>query len=215
MPSHSYWIRLCHWLVACHGIALIFSGWAIYNAAPFLPIDFPTNWTLGADLTQALRWHLALAWMLSLSTLVLLLIRGTSRNSAPALYPRFNVAYHPDNRGTKSLFEHRLGHYNVPQQLTYIAVYILLLLAILSGLGLWKPVQLQLINQWVGGYENMRRVHFAVMVLIAGFAVAHIAMVLLVPKTLLSMVFGQSESKTDAELNITGAKDEKSPTSPS
>jgi thiosulfate reductase cytochrome b subunit len=78
------------------------------------------------------------------------------------------------------------------QRLAYVGVLMLGPLAIASGLALWKPVQLSGLATALGGYEVARRVHFAVMVGIVAFIVLHLTLVLLVPRTLPSMVTGRA-----------------------
>jgi len=62
---------------------------------------------------------------------------------------------------------------------------------ILSGLSIWKPVQLKELTWLFGGYEFARVVHFFGMAAIVGFLVVHLALTALVPKTLVAMVFGR------------------------
>jgi thiosulfate reductase cytochrome b subunit len=64
--------------------------------------------------------------------------------------------------------------------------------AVMSGLGLWKPVQLQWIGALIGGYPTLRWVHFLAMSGIVGFVVIHLALVALVPRTLPSMITGRA-----------------------
>ena len=64
-------------------------------------------------------------------------------------------------------------------------------LAVASGLALWKPVQLHALTAAFGGYDVARRVHFAVMVGIVGFILLHLMLVLMVPRTLPGMITGR------------------------
>jgi thiosulfate reductase cytochrome b subunit len=64
-------------------------------------------------------------------------------------------------------------------------------LLVVSGLVLWKSVQLPLLRELLGGYEAARRVHFAAMAALVAFIVVHLAMVALVPRTLLAMIRGR------------------------
>jgi thiosulfate reductase cytochrome b subunit len=61
---------------------------------------------------------------------------------------------------------------------------------VLSGLSLWKPVQLDWLSALFGGFDFSRKVHFAAMTGIAAFVVVHVLLVAIVPKTLLPMVIG-------------------------
>ena len=64
-------------------------------------------------------------------------------------------------------------------------------LMVLSGLVLWKSVQFPLLRELLGGYEAARRVHFFAMAALVGFVMVHLAMVVLVPRTLLAMIRGR------------------------
>jgi thiosulfate reductase cytochrome b subunit len=65
---------------------------------------------------------------------------------------------------------------------------------ILSGLSIWKPVQLKELTWLFGGYEFARVVHFFGMAAIVAFLVVHIALTLLVPSTLVAMILGRASS---------------------
>ena len=88
-----------------------------------------------------------------------------------------------------------MGHYNAVQRLLYVAVLLAGVLAVASGLALWKPVQLNFLSILFGGYEITRRVHFVAMSGIVGFVVVHLALVLLVPRTLPPMITGTAKDE--------------------
>ena len=85
---------------------------------------------------------------------------------------------------------HEPGHYNAVQRLLYAGVLLVAVLTVLTGLSIWKPVQLGWLTWLFGGYDLARRFHFACMALIVGFLVIHIALVLIVPRTLWHMIAG-------------------------
>jgi thiosulfate reductase cytochrome b subunit len=62
---------------------------------------------------------------------------------------------------------------------------------VLSGLALWKPIQLQELTALFGGYDAARYVHFFAMAAITGFLVVHVLLALIVPKSLKAMVTGR------------------------
>jgi thiosulfate reductase cytochrome b subunit len=62
---------------------------------------------------------------------------------------------------------------------------------VLSGLVIWKPVQLQELTALFGGYDTARYVHFFAMAAILAFVVLHVAMSFLVPKALRAMITGR------------------------
>ncbi len=86
---------------------------------------------------------------------------------------------------------HVTGTYNAVQRASYIFVLAAIVVVILSGFAVWKPVQLQTLAALMGGYEGARLVHFFAMAAIVGFVVVHLALVILVPKTLLPMITGR------------------------
>ncbi len=62
---------------------------------------------------------------------------------------------------------------------------------VLSGMAIWKPVQMQELAALFGGYDAARYVHFFAMATIVGFLVIHIVMALLVPRALRAMITGR------------------------
>ena len=62
---------------------------------------------------------------------------------------------------------------------------------VLSGLSIWKPVQLQELTALFGGYDAARYVHFFAMAAIVGFLVVHVLLALIVPKSLRAMITGR------------------------
>jgi thiosulfate reductase cytochrome b subunit len=77
------------------------------------------------------------------------------------------------------------------QKLLYVGVILAGIVIILSGLAIWKPVQLQELTAVFGGYDAARYVHFFAMAAIVGFLVVHVVMALLVPKSLRAMITGR------------------------
>jgi len=62
---------------------------------------------------------------------------------------------------------------------------------VLSGLSIWKPVQVQELTALFGGYDAARYVHFFAMCTFVGFLIVHIALALIVPKSLRAMITGR------------------------
>ncbi len=62
----------------------------------------------------------------------------------------------------------------------------------LSGLALWKPVQLGFLTWMFGGFPAARVVHFAFMSAIVAFLIVHVMLVAIVPKTLVAMILGRA-----------------------
>jgi len=62
------------------------------------------------------------------------------------------------------------------------------ILTVLTGVSIWKPVQLGWLTDLFGGYDIARDIHFILMSLIVGFLLVHLSLVVLFPRTLLSML---------------------------
>ncbi|MBV8888612.1 MAG: cytochrome b/b6 domain-containing protein [Alphaproteobacteria bacterium] len=199
--------RLMHWINALAILVMIGSGWRIYNYYPALPLDFgfPDYLTLGGDFTvtealngedglaNALAWHFAAMWVLVVNLSAYLVVGVASGHFRRDFLPIGPRAFlHDISAAARLKLDHRLGEYNAVQKVFYWGVLGAILVTILSGLGIWKPVQLQELTWLCGGYEFARVVHFLGMAAIVGFLVVHIALTILVPKTLVAMVFGRA-----------------------
>ena len=77
------------------------------------------------------------------------------------------------------------------QKIAYLGAIALLLLIVLSGLAVWKSVQLPLLRELMGGFDNARIVHFLAMAGLLLFTIVHVTMVALVPQTLRLMIRGR------------------------
>ncbi len=188
---HPAIVRITHWVGAAAMITMILSGWAIYNASPILPFVIPGWMTLGGWLGGGIAWHIAAMWVLVADGLVYLgwgFAAGHFRRDFLPVGPR---AVARDLWAALTLrLVHRLGSYNAVQKLLYVLVLTAAVLAVLSGLSIWKPVQLGALTWMFGGYDVARRIHFALMSAIVAFTLVHVVLVALVPSTLVSMITG-------------------------
>ena len=190
---HPLVVRVTHWLGAVAMVGMIMSGWQIYNASPLFGFTFPHWATLGGWLGGAIAVHLAAMWLLVAAAVVYLGYGLVSRHFARAFLPITPRHVWRDLRDALRLrLAHTVGAYNAVQRLAYVVVLLLGVLAVASGLSLWKPVQLQTLAALLGGYEVARRLHFLAMAGICGFLVLHLALVALVPRTLPSMITGRA-----------------------
>lgn len=178
MLVHPLVVRLTHWVNAVALLLMVTSGWQIYNASPLLPFTFPHWAALGGWLGGGIAWHLAAMWLLVGNAFVYfgygIFGRHFRRNFLPVT-PRL-LARDLWQALTLKL-KHRLGTYNAVQRLLYMSVLMLGIVALVSGLGLWKPVQLQVIDGLVGGYPVVRWIHFFAMAGIVGFVIVHLVLV--------------------------------------
>jgi thiosulfate reductase cytochrome b subunit len=202
---HSLLVRIAHWTQALAIFIMIGSGWRIYDNVPILPFQFPYWITLGGDkyvatttsndwgTANAIAWHFAGMWLL-LAGFGLYVLNGI-------LTGHFRRDFLPV--GPKSFFKdfiaaatfrlaHRLGEYNAVQKLFYWGVLFAIAMMFLSGLAIYKPVQLGWLTWLFGGFPTARIVHFFFMAAIVAFIGVHVMLVVLVPKTFLAMTLGRA-----------------------
>lgn len=190
---HPAWVRVAHWTNAVAMLIMIGSGWRIYNASALFPFNFPEAITLGRGLAGALLWHFAAMWLLAVNGLVYLalgFLTGRFQRKLLPIRPREVVG---DLRAalTGRLSHDDLSVYNAVQKLLYVGVIAAGIVIILSGVAIWKPVQFQELTALFGGYDAARYVHFCAMAVIVGFLVVHVALAVIVPKSLRAMVRGR------------------------
>jgi thiosulfate reductase cytochrome b subunit len=190
---HPAWLRVTHWTNALAVLVLVTSGWKIYNATAFLGFAIPGGVTLGGWLGGALLWHFAAMWVLAINGTAYLVLNGVTKRLFTKFIPlSFNALVADIAAALKGHLAHAdPRHYNTVQRLAYLFVMLDSVLLVLSGLVLWKSVQFPLLRTVLGGYEGARLVHFGAMSALVLFVVVHLVMVLLVPRTLLTMVRGR------------------------
>jgi thiosulfate reductase cytochrome b subunit len=211
---HSLFVRITHWVNAVAIVVMIGSGWRIYNNVPiFTWFTFPEWATLGGDpeityklnkdvgFSNALLWHFAAMWVFFINGLIALgfgLWSGRlQRKWLPVRVPevvhdvRQALAFH--------LTHDDITVYNAVQKLLYIGVICGGIMMFVSGLAIWKPVQFSELLSLFGSFQNARLAHFFCMSAIVLFVVVHVALALLVPRTLLSMVTGGPEVSAEPQ----------------
>jgi len=189
---HPRWLRMTHWLNVVAVVILVTSGWRIYDASPFLGFVIPKDITLGGWLGGAIQWHFAAMWLLAVNGLIYLFFNIFSGRLKAKFFPLSPRAIVADLAAAlKGKLSHAdLSHYNAVQRAAYLFVIADLLMLVLSGLVLWKSVQFPILRELLGGYEAARRVHFVAMSALVAFIAVHLAMVALVPRTLIAMIRG-------------------------
>jgi thiosulfate reductase cytochrome b subunit len=202
---HPLIIRITHWLNALAIFIMIGSGWRIYNWEPLFGFSFPVWMTFGGwpevsqrwhneeGLAGALQWHFAAMWLLSVNMLVYLvygLISGHFRRNMLPIWPQ--EIFRDLHAAFGGHLVHRVGERNAVQRALYVGVITVIVLTVLSGLAIWKPVQFQELTAVFGGYDAARYVHFFCMAAIVLFLVIHLTPTALVPKVLPPMITGRA-----------------------
>jgi thiosulfate reductase cytochrome b subunit len=162
--------KIFHWVNIISLVLMITSGLQIYNANPVFGgragWHFPPLFLLGGWLAGGRHWHFASMWLFALNLLcygVYIVItrrwkhRFVGSNDLKAL----QLSQNPQR---KAYAWHRIA---------YTAIVPVLLLAILSGMGMYKPAQFDWIVNWFGSWQALRVVHFMTVPTVIIFAAVH------------------------------------------
>ena len=207
VKRHHGIVRLTHWLNALLLFGMIASGLQIYSAfthfgrrgGPYLPNPwdgkpFPPSVRLGGWLAGGLNWHFALAWPFVASGLLYLLYLLVSGEWRSLLFRPRDVP----RAVAMQLYYLRLrrehppqGKHNALQKAAYTSIFLLAVLAVLTGFAIYKPAQLSWLTALFGGYELARYWHFWAVFVFIAFTCVHVALVFLVdPASLRAMITG-------------------------
>jgi thiosulfate reductase cytochrome b subunit len=162
--------KIFHWVNLISLFLMITSGLQIYNANPVFGgragWHFPPIFLFGGWLAGGRHWHFAAMWLFSLNLLwyglyILISRRWKHRflgsNDLKALQKSGNPK--------------RLAY--AWHRFAYTAIIPVLLLAIFSGLGMYKPAQLYWIVDFFGSWQALRIVHFMSVPIVVIFAIIH------------------------------------------
>ena len=193
MKMHPLIIRIVHWINAVAMIIMIASGWKIYNdEVLFGFLHFPEQIVLGVWAQHALQWHFFGMWVLVINGLLYLcygIVSGRFRRMLWPIKPREVIAEAIE--AMKLRLKHTdLTRYNAVQKLLYVGIIVVIILQVISGLAIWKPVQFSFLVSLFYDFQGARLAHFFGMTAICLFMIVHIALALIVPSTILAMLTG-------------------------
>jgi thiosulfate reductase cytochrome b subunit len=190
---HPLPVRIMHWLNALAMLIMIPSGWGIYNDSVIIGgLHFPDQIRLGTWAAQSLQWHFAGMWLLVLNGGAYLIYGVSTGRLRERLLPiRLGDILHTIRETLRFRLAHEdLTVYNAVQKVLYIVVILAGVSQVVTGLAIWKPVQVSGLVGLLGGFQAARLIHFLGMAVIVGFVVVHVALALLVPQTLWAMLAG-------------------------
>jgi thiosulfate reductase cytochrome b subunit len=190
---HPLAIRIMHWTNAVAMFIMIASGWKIYNdEVLFGWLHFPEWMTMGGEAQGALQWHFFGMWILTLNGLAYIvygLATGRFRRMLLPISPRALFADIGDALRFR-LHHDDLTRYNTVQRVLYVGIILVGIVQVLSGPVIWKPVQFSELAALFGSFQTARLIHFLCMAAIVLFLCVHVALALLVPRTLVGMLTG-------------------------
>lgn len=149
---------------------MITSGLQIYNANPVFGgrggWQFPDLFLLGGWLAGGRHWHFAAMWLFALNLLwygcyILITRRWKQRFVGSNDLQALQASQNPKR---KIYAWHRL---------IYTAIIPVLLLAVLSGMGMYKPAQFPWIVDLFGSWQALRVVHFITVPMVVVYTLLH------------------------------------------
>ena len=169
-PSQAIAAKAFHWINIITLLLMITSGLRIYNANPVFGgragWHFPGLLVIGNGLAEGRDWHFAIMWLYALNLLgyglyVFITRRWQHRFASSNDVKAIQVS---QNEKRKTYAWHRL---------VYTAIVPILLLAIASGLAMYKPVQLHWLAALFGNWQTLRTIHFITVPTILLFTFVH------------------------------------------
>lgn len=146
------------------------SGLQIYNANPVFGgragLHIPPIFTLGGWLAGGRHWHFAAMWLFSLNLLwygIYILITQRWRHRFVGVNDMKALQQTQNSRRLIYAW-HRI---------VYTAIIPILLLALLTGIGMYKPAQFPWIVDMFGNWQGLRIVHFLTVPMVIIFVVIH------------------------------------------
>lgn len=196
--KHPRLVRWSHWINGPVLLIMIISGLQIYWAYDtpedsykirigdwvlfqFFPEWFYNSFGLKSQLATGMAWHFFFMWFFLINGLIYATytaVSGEWRDLLPnRRTPRqaFQTVLH-DMKIRKAPPEQD-GKFNGAQRLAYTGTVSMGLGSVLTGLAIWKAVQLGWLTSLLGGYENARALHFILMIGYVLFFVIHVAQV--------------------------------------
>ena len=216
IKRHHVVVRITHWVNVIALTIMVGSGLRIFNAYPafarkgetfccypFEHHPIPAQLTFGGWLGGARNWHFAMMWLLVVNGFVYLAFiylhgewrdlvprRGVVRDSWEMV--KFYVGRRKDHPIQ--------GKHNALQRGAYFAMPIVGIMAVVTGIAIWKPVELSWLTSALGGYVWARYWHFWAMLLLVILTVGHVFMVFAVdPYSIPSMITGSYDEDASPE----------------
>jgi thiosulfate reductase cytochrome b subunit len=155
-------------------------GWGDVTLFRFFPDVFYETFGLGHRLAEGMAWHFAFMWIFALNGVAYVLytaISGEWRHLLPgpsSFREAWHVVLHDLGLRREPLPDSK---FNAAQRFAYTGVIAMGAGSVLTGLAIYKPVQLSWLTFVLGGYEWARLEHFALTIGYVLFFIIHIAQV--------------------------------------
>ncbi|WP_435010425.1 cytochrome b/b6 domain-containing protein [Tundrisphaera lichenicola] len=192
--KHSLATRAFHWANVPILAVMIWSGLLIYWANDiykiqigrftlfkFFPTWFYNTFQIGHRLGEGMAWHFAFMWLFALNGVLYVsytFLSGEWRHLIPnrrTFSEAIQVVLHDLHIRREPLPRRK---FNGAQRIAYTGVIAMGAGSLLTGLAIYKPIQLAWLVAILGGYPMARMEHFALTILYVLFFVVHIIQVI-------------------------------------
>jgi thiosulfate reductase cytochrome b subunit len=221
--KHSLATRAFHWANVPILAAMIYSGMLIYWAngvyairlagitvVKFFPDWFYSALSLDHRLAEGMAWHFSFMWFFAINGLLYVaytIWSGEWRELVPnrrTLTEAWQVVLHDLGVRKQPLPKRK---FNGAQRLAYTGVIAMGAGSLLTGLAIYKPVQLAWLTALLGGYPMARLEHFGLTIGYVLFFFVHIAQVIRAGwNTFRAMVIGVEVAKQQEATHATAAE---------
>ncbi|MDM9381907.1 cytochrome b/b6 domain-containing protein [Chlorogloeopsis sp. ULAP01] len=170
LPTQAIGAKIFHWLNIISLFIMLTSGLQIYNANPVFGgrsgLHIPPLFTLGGWLAGGRHWHFAAMWLFSLNLVWYGLYILITRRWRHRFVGGNDIKALQKSQNPKRLIYawHRIA---------YTSIIPILLLALFTGIGMYKPAQFPWIVDLFGGWQGLRIVHFSSVPLFIIFVMVH------------------------------------------
>jgi len=183
--KHPLAIRWFHWINFPLLAVMVWSGAMIYWANQVYLFKFSERmWEklhLAFRLAEWMAIHFFFMWLFAINGVAYVLytiVSGEWRELVPdrrSFVHAIQVTLH-DLHLRREAPPH--GKYNGAQRIAYTAIVVMGFLSLVSGLAIYKPVQLKWLTWLLGGYPGARFVHYWMTIGYVAFFVVHVAQVI-------------------------------------
>ena len=191
--KHPLAIRWFHWINFPVLFIMMWSGILIYWANDvyslkfiginfhFFPAEWYTKFSWDSRLAEGMAWHFTFMYFFAINGLLYVLYLIFSKEWKQIV---------PDRKSTKQAI-HVILHdlyiikkplprqkFNGAQKFAYTSIILMGFGALVTGLAIFRPLQLPWLTALLGGYEFARILHFAIMIGFCLFFLVHVAQVI-------------------------------------
>lgn len=191
--KHPRPIRWMHWinvpvlsLMIWSGLLIYWAndvyriGWGSVTIVKFFPTWFYEWLRLDHRLAEGMAWHFAFMWIFAANGICYVAytaISGEWRHLVPnrnSFREAWQVVLH-DLKLSK--VEPPPRKFNGAQQFAYTGIIVMGLGSLLTGLAIYRPVQLSWLTACFGGYQAARTIHFMLTIGYCLFVIVHLVQV--------------------------------------